>query len=126
MSKYFIGSLLIMVVLISCKQEIEKPKLFSHNHHIDIGKINFDSTYLINFKIFNKGNAILIVDTITASCGCTIPTLAKKNIEPEDSAIIVATYKPVDTGLFDKKLIVKSNTDSSFTVLSFHGQAIKY
>ena len=110
---------------ISCKNKEKKPDLFIPNERIVLGIIPFDSTHLISYSLINKGNGPLIIDTASSSCDCTVPVISKKNISPGDSSILSVQYKPTDTGLFDKKVVIKSNIDSIFSVVSFTGRAIK-
>jgi hypothetical protein len=112
--------------LFSCQEnESKRAILFISEQIVEMNDIKFDSSYKINYLIKNNGNTDLVIDTITTSCGCSIPKLQKQRISAMDSAILSVEYKPVDTGRFDKKIVIKSNIDSSFTVVSFKGRAIK-
>jgi hypothetical protein len=102
-----------------------KPILTVNKISKNLGKVSFDSSTTISYTINNVGNAPLIIDTITVSCECTIPSFIKKSILPNDSAILNITYKPLNTGEFNKAVIIKSNIDSIFTILKFNGLAIK-
>ena len=88
---------------------------------MDLGIIYFDSSYHLQYVISNSGNADLLIDTITSSCGCSLPSISKKTISPKDTALVTVKFKPVDKGEFNKSLVIKSNTDSMFTVLRFKG-----
>lgn len=109
----------------ACTTAPGKAKLYIPHATIELGNIKFDSSCDLQYTLVNKGNAVLSVDTITASCGCTIPAATRYTIKPMDSAELVVHFKPADTGTFDKKVIIKSNTDSNFTVVSFRGKAQK-
>lgn len=114
-----------VIVFSSCGvNEVKRPVLLVSSPILEMGVINFDSTYKIQYTLVNSGNALLVIDTITSSCGCTIPEITKKVIHPKDSAILQVSYKPVDTGYFDKKLVIRSNIDSFFSVLKFRGTII--
>lgn len=119
MNKLLISTLLIIIA--SCSSPEKKAKLVVTRPAVDLATIRFDSTYNIRYTLVNTGNKELVVDTVSASCGCTIPESTKFRIKPADSASLLITFKPVDSGAFDKKLVIKSNTDSTFTVVSFYG-----
>lgn len=125
MNKCRVVFFLAIIFLSACSQNQRKPELFIQKPNINLNEIKFDSTYNIRYSLVNKGNGVLLIDTATASCGCTIPGIMKRTVEPLDSAILVVQYKPVDTGFFDKKIVIKSNIDSTFSVVSFKGRAIK-
>ena len=67
----------------------------------------------------------LIGSNAVSSCDCTVPKLLKKIIVPHDSSNLLIQFKPVNIGEFNKAVIIKSNIDSSFTILKFSGFAIK-
>ncbi len=125
MNKIFLSIIVSALIFFSCKSKDKKPELFIPTQKINLDKIKFDSTYIILYRLINKGNAVLIIDTASSSCDCTVPAITKKNIPPGDSCLLTVQYKPVDTGLFDKKVVIKSNIDGSFSVVSFNGRAIK-
>lgn len=118
---------ILFLVLISCSRinKSTKPILIVNQISKNLGKVDFDSSTILYFTIYNIGNAPLIIDTVTVSCECTVPSFIKKSILPNDSAILSVTYKPINSGEFNKAVIIKSNSDSIFTILKFHGQAIK-
>lgn len=125
MKKYFFLFIIYIFMGFACEKKIKKAGLFTPIHSIDMGSIKFDSTYKLNYTLLNKGNANLIIDTATAGCGCSTPSIHKKMIIPGDSTLLVVTFKPADTGLFIKKIVVRSNVDSIFSIVSFNGRAIK-
>ena len=114
--------LIIACILVSCMDSSPTvSKLEVETTMIDLGTIDFDSSYQIQYVIHNSGTADLLIDTITSSCGCSLPAISKKNIRPKDTALVSVKFKPVDKGEFNKSLVIKSNTDSMFTVLQFKG-----
>lgn len=122
-------ALLILLIGITCSCSStgnnDKPILFVRNKAQDLGTINFDSTKVISFSLYNQGKAKLEIDSVSASCDCTVPNFVKKSIAPGDSSVLIINYKPVDTGSFSKAIVIKSNVDSTFTIIRFSGTAIK-
>lgn len=115
----------LLILISNCSIKEGKPDLEVLNSNINLGQIKFDSPVEINFKIYNKGNHNLIIDTVSASCECSVPNFVKKTILPFDSTILKVKYTPVNLGPFQKAVVLRSNTDSVFTVLKFYGQAVK-
>ncbi len=115
------------VFAVSCQsaEQKAKPKLLIPVADVNLSTIKFDSSYRITYLLINTGNGVLKIDTVTASCGCTIPGISETTINPADTGLLVVDYKPVDTGNFNKKVVIKSNIDSSFSVVSFFGRAKK-
>jgi hypothetical protein len=119
-------SLVVFFGLTSCvsvKKE-SKPRLHVRNANIDLNQIDFDSTSHFQYTLVNTGDATLVIDTVSASCGCTIPELFKKTIEPKDSTTLYVDFKPVEKGNFKKSVVIRSNVDSAFSIVTFRGQAV--
>lgn len=117
-----------MVCLLSgtyCNQEQKSPYLLAEPRKIELGSINAATTHAIRFLIRNAGDADLFIDTATASCDCTIPILGKRVLLPGDTTLLLVNFKPPDTGYFDKRVVIRSNSDSVFTIVSFNGIASK-
>jgi hypothetical protein len=116
---FFIVSL---TLLIGCDLGIKKKPIISFSKDtVDLGNIVLGSNYTIIYNLKNIGNDDLLLDTATASCGCTKVSLNKKIIQPGDSTNLILTFSPPDTGRFYKNVILKSNVDSNFNILYFHG-----
>jgi len=115
----------LMICFLGCNEQQHKPKLFIPYSKINLSIIKFDSNYSIHYTLLNNGNGTLLIDTASSSCGCTEPILTSKRINPEDSAFLTVNYKPADTGYFNEKVVIKSNIDSLFSIVSFEGRAIK-
>jgi hypothetical protein len=75
------------------------------------------------FELTNPGTAPLIINNVTATCGCTTPEWPKKPIPPGGKGTIKATYDPSNRpGSFVKTITVFSNASSTGTVLTIRGQ----
>ena len=74
------------------------------------------------FIITNTGDAPLIINRITASCGCTRPTWDKSPIAPGKSTSIKITYNPKGRpGPFYKTITIISNSDKKRFNLAIKG-----
>lgn len=81
------------------------------------GKVSFD------FEISNDGEAPLIINRVSSSCGCTTPVWPKEPIPPGGKSSVKATYDPKGRpGPFNKTITIFSNASASATVLSIKGQ----
>jgi hypothetical protein len=124
MKKLSLG--LALAILLSCKNRIiQKPVLNVTNKDVDLGAIKYDSSYKIDYIIANVGAKDLVIDTVTSSCGCSVPKINKKVIRSSDTTLVSVEFKPVDSGKFSKSIVMKSNTDSVYTVLKFRGRAVR-
>lgn len=72
----------------------DAPKItFDKNSH-EFGVITDDNKVTTTFKFTNTGKTTLKIGTVSGSCGCTVPALAKKDYEPGESGEISVTYDP--------------------------------
>ncbi len=135
MNKYFIiNAITSLLLIIGCKNETTQTKdnfvktsqiKFSKNK-VNIGKFKSGSSQSINFYAKNMSETPLLIDTIQASCACTIGKFPKKPILKNDSGLIVVAFQPIPgvLGYFEKSIVVSSNTKPVFTVLTIEGEIV--
>ena len=91
---------------------------------IDYGEVEFESDGKRIFKFKNIGNAPLVFQRISSSCGCTIPKKPEKPIEPGEIGEIEVEYDTKRVGLFMKAISVTSNSKNPSTVLRIKGEVL--
>lgn len=86
----------------------------------DFGKVVEDSENKTTFKVKNTGKKPLIIESVSASCGCTTPTKPEKPIAPGKSDIIEVVFHPKVGQLNEqtKTVTVTANTEPSMSVLT--------
>ena len=90
----------------------------------DYGTIRKGSLNTAVFTITNTGNHPLIINRVSASCGCTNVTWEKQPVEPGQTATISVEMKPDETGYFNKLIEVYCNAKESPVKLSTTGTTI--
>ena len=80
----------------------------------DYGKIIVDTDNKAFFTVTNTGDKPLIIENVSASCGCTTPKKPEKPIAPGKSDRIEVIFHPKDGQLDaqEKTITVFANTDS--------------
>ena len=91
---------------------------------IDYGEVEFESDGKRIFKFKNIGNAPLVFQRISSSCGCTIPKKPEKPIEPGETGEIEVEYDTKRVGLFMKAISVITNSKNPSTVLRIKGEVL--
>ena len=91
---------------------------------IDYGEVEFESDGKRIFKFKNIGNAPLVFQRISSSCGCTIPKKPEKPIEPGETGEIEVEYDTKRVGLFMKAISGISNSKNPSTVLRIKGEVL--
>ena len=75
------------------------------------------------FSFINTGSVPLVINRVTASCGCTSPAWSKEPIIPGGGGFVKATYNPKNRpGGFRKSLTVFSNAEKKAVVLTITGE----
>lgn len=116
-------------------EEKEKAKTDSANFttiewldstYKDLGKIKKHQSVEISYRFKNTGTKNLIIDNVTAQCGCTIPEKPEKPIAPGEEGVIKAKYNGSGQGQIRKEIYVVANTTpSSSHTLAFGGEIIE-
>ena len=91
---------------------------------IDYGEIEYNSDGKRIFKFTNVGEAPLIFNRISSSCGCTVPKRPEKPVQPGESGEIEVEYDTKREGLFMKAISVVSNSKNPSTILRIKGEVL--
>lgn len=103
-------------------KELEASKTtmtFDRMKH-DFGKVFEDSENRTTFIVKNTGKKPLMIESVSASCGCTTPSKPEKPIAPGKSDKIEVVFHPKVGQLNEqtKTVTVTANTDPSLSVLT--------
>jgi hypothetical protein len=76
----------------------------------------------ITWRFRNVGDKPLIIEGVSASCGCTIPEKPEKPLLPGEEGVIKATFNGSGSGVVAKQVHVTANTKPTKNhTLSFGG-----
>ena len=90
---------LLLLLLLTIAQIFSVPvhaqdwarKMFKVHEH-DFGTVARGSEQKFRFEITNLYKEDVVIDSVRASCGCTIPSIEKQTIKSLESGAILATY----------------------------------
>ena len=94
-------------------------------HHF--GKVFQNTDNLFVFKVKNTGNKPLIIENVTASCGCTVPQKPDKPINPGETGKVPVIFHPSisQEGNMSKTVTVEANTEPKITQLKITAEVLK-
>ncbi|MGV3631225.1 MAG: DUF1573 domain-containing protein [Bacteroidota bacterium] len=95
------------------RKELESSTTLSYDKlRHDFGNVKPDSENLCKFKVTNTGKNPLIIESVTASCGCTTPHKPEKPIAPGEFDYIEVGFHPKPGQLNEiiKTVTVVANT----------------
>ncbi len=85
------------------------------------GKVSY------SFQFYNKGNKPIVIDHISAWCGCTSLSYTKRPILPKQKGIVTVTYNPYNRpGAFSKEIVVLTESGKSYSRVWIKGNVIPY
>ncbi len=77
-----------------------------------------------SFEFTNTGTQPLVIQNVSASCGCTTPGWSQAPVPPGGRGFVKATYEPTAAVSFDKSLTVTSTGTPNNVVLRIRGKAL--
>lgn len=109
------------MLLIACYAAAE-PRLEVDQADFDFGTVYRGNEARHSFVVTNAGSETLTITQVRSSCGCTVPSIDKRELSPGEQTELTAVF---DSGRFQgpvsKNIYVYSNDPSSpITRLSIH------
>ncbi len=102
--------LFLAMTLVLCAsvmgQKVDDVAKFNEEKH-NFGKIKQNVPVIYYFEITNNSNKPLVIESATASCGCTVPEYPKEPIVPGKTSKIKVQYNAASMGAFDKDVYIK-------------------
>ena len=116
--------LLVALFLLPLTAQTVKPKISFEKDLHDFGKFaEADGKVTYKFAFVNTGGGDLIIQNVTASCGCTAPEWTREPIAPGGKGFVAATYNPAGRpGPFRKYITVISNSNPGSVRLTISGE----
>lgn len=114
---------LFAVLMSSIAFAQQKPEMdFKRTEH-NFGTIKEEiGSVSTQFEFTNTGKSPLIIQRVSASCGCTTPSYTKEPVLPGKKGTISATYSTVRRpGTFNKTIRVYTNVPDTVYVLTIKG-----
>jgi len=82
--------------------------------YLDLGKVKDGAVVEVSFRFKNTGSKPLVISSVTAGCGCTIPETPQKPFAPGEEGSIKASFNSSGRkGENNKSVYVKANTTST-------------
>jgi hypothetical protein len=119
----FCAVILSFVAFIAMKTVAEAEFKFTEETH-DFGKIPQGTPVTYEFQFTNVGDAPIIISTVEASCGCTVPTYSNTPVKKGEKGTIKATFNAAAAGSFNKVITVKSNAKTPVKYLYIKGEVV--
>ncbi len=83
--------------------------LWLDSTYVDLGKQKEGKEIEISFRFKNTGTKNLVIENVTAQCGCTVPEKPEKPFAPGEEGVIKAKYNGSGHDETRKQVYVKAN-----------------
>lgn len=124
MKKILFFTAVIMISSVSFSQtKLEDAAKFNTEKH-DFGKIKQGIPAICYFEITNNLKTPLVIESATASCGCTVPEYPKEPISYSKTAKIKVEYSASGIGPFEKDVYIKIAGIDAIKVLKIIGEVV--
>jgi hypothetical protein len=90
----------------------------------DFGKIKQSVPVTTYFEITNTSDKPIVIESATASCGCTTPEYAKEPIAPNATTKIKVGYNAAASGVFTKPVTIKLAGIQETKVVTITGEVL--
>lgn len=96
-----------------------KPVMTFKESEFDFGNIKADKKVQHTFTFTNTGEAPLVIESATATCGCTVPEWPKEPIAPGKTGTIKVEFDPTGkSGQQSKQITITANTNPQVNYLT--------
>ncbi|WKN33421.1 DUF1573 domain-containing protein [Porifericola rhodea] len=97
----------------------EVPKFDFEESSYDFGSITEGDVVEHTFKFTNTGEAPLVIQSASASCGCTVPSYPRQPVAPGETGEIQVKFNSANKpGIQNKTVSITANTDPTITRLT--------
>jgi hypothetical protein len=117
MKSFFLG----LAILISLNVLAQQPVKFNQTKH-SFGKVKFNVPAATSFTFTNTSTKPVVIETATASCGCTTPEYPKTPIMAGKTGTIKVAFNAATVGPFNKTVTVKLANVNEPIVLTIDGE----
>lgn len=124
MFKYLL--LITLILSVTFYAQMAQPKLVLKESSFDFGNIKQGKTVSHTFVVSNKGEALLKILDVKASCGCTAVAPEKKELKPGESTNVVVKFNSTGReGKQTKTVTITSNDpQNSKSIITFTGNIL--
>jgi hypothetical protein len=103
----------------------EMPKFSFEENSYDFGTIQEGEEVEHTFKFTNTGEAPLVIQKATATCGCTVPSYPRQPVAPGESGEILVKFNSTNKpGIQNKTVSITANTRPTVTRLTIKSNVV--
>lgn len=125
MKKLFLMAAVLFSVAVSAQEKKVDDLVKLNAEKYDFGKIKKDIPVTTYFELTNTTNAPVIIESVTASCGCTTPEWSKEPLAAGKSTKIKVGYNAAALNTFTKEIYIKLAGVSQTKIVKISGDVLE-
>ena len=118
-----LASAFVFSAALFAQTKVDDVAKFDAEKH-DFGKIKQGVPAVCYFEITNSSDKPLVIESASASCGCTVPEYPKEPIAPGTSSKIKVQYSAAAMGAFKKDVYIKLAGIAEQKTLNIPGEVV--
>ncbi|MGB4205385.1 MAG: DUF1573 domain-containing protein [Bacteroidales bacterium] len=100
------------------KKDVEMPAFEFEKEIHDFGRVIQGEQVSFGFKFKNSGNALLLISSVSSSCGCTVASFPDKPLKPGEAGVITVSFDSRGRmGMQVKTVTILANTQPNTKLL---------
>jgi hypothetical protein len=119
---FFIAAALVAGLTVMAQKADELVKLSAETYNF--GKIKQGVPVTTSFTVSNTSDKPIVLESVTASCGCTTPEWSKEPIAPGSTAQIKVGYNAAGVAPFTKDITIKLAGVQEVKVIHITGEVL--
>lgn len=96
-----------------------------HQKTIDMGNVRQGAVCQRTVKVKNVSEVPLWITNVRGSCGLSIPTWPRAQLQPGSSGVITIRYDSSRPGEISRNLTIVANTHNASTIIKVTGMVLK-
>jgi len=105
--------------------ESGKAEISFNEYEHDFGKVKEGEKVACIFSFSNTGEGSLVIESVSASCGCTVPKYDKKPVSPGKNGTIEVVFNTAGrSGIQTKTVNVRSNAVTPVVILKVTAEVL--
>jgi len=119
---FFIAAALVAGFTVMAQKRDELVKLSAETYNF--GKIKQGVPVTTSFTVSNTSDKPIVLESVTASCGCTTPEWSKEPIAPGSTAQIKVGYNAAGVAPFTKDITIKLAGVQEVKIIHITGEVL--
>jgi hypothetical protein len=119
---FFIAAALVAGFTVMAQKPDELVKLNAETYNF--GKIKTGVPVTTSFTVTNTSDKPIVLESVTASCGCTTPEWSKEPIAPGNTAQIKVGYNAAAVAPFTKDITIKLAGVQEVKIIHITGEVL--